>query len=29
MYARFKLFEPNLDIGIDLIEEFEQAKIFG
>ncbi len=29
MYAGFKLFEPKLDIGIDLIEEFEQAKIFG
>lgn len=29
MYAGFKLFELNLDIGIDLIEEYEQAKIFG
>ncbi|HOV12694.1 MAG TPA: hypothetical protein PK771_00245 [Spirochaetota bacterium] len=29
MYAGFKLFEPKLDIGIDLKDEFEQAKILG
>ncbi len=28
MYAGFKIFEPELDIGIDFKNEFEQAKRF-